>query len=373
MNSKDDVFDIIIVGGGIYGCVCAYFLAQSDVKVLLIESGRVGSCGATGSSRGIVRAYDPDLNLAELSLQGALGLINWKKNKFPGINPYNKTGFLYLLHKHEVDKAQNIVEHLDCKEYPIQVMSPSSVAKMFPWLAVHEDKFGIYEKNGGYADPRLTTLNFMLGFKQKGGAVYENCEVKRIKSLSNNDWSIILDVGELTCRSVLVTAGAFTKKLIPELPTYTRSISLTQVIGIADNISLPVIDEEFLTYFVPGSSKSIYCGSQVFESVEFPDQLGPSKIEESQDSLNRIKKVLVEDVSECALNQVKGFDCYTAEKRPIIQYLNNFQGLYVATGFSGKGFKCAISLGQKIAKEVLFYIRNSTIKKVNIDWKSPYE
>ena len=62
--------DIAIVGGGIVGASCAYFLADRDADVLLLESGRVGR-EASGVNAGGVRQQAralPEMSLALRSL-----------------------------------------------------------------------------------------------------------------------------------------------------------------------------------------------------------------------------------------------------------------------------------------------------------------
>jgi sarcosine oxidase subunit beta len=62
--------DIAVVGGGIVGASCAYFLADRGARVLLLESGRVGR-EASGVNAGGVRQQAralPEMPLALRSL-----------------------------------------------------------------------------------------------------------------------------------------------------------------------------------------------------------------------------------------------------------------------------------------------------------------
>jgi gamma-glutamylputrescine oxidase len=40
--------DVVIAGGGLAGCLCAYVFAQAGVRVMLVEAGRIGQQSATG-------------------------------------------------------------------------------------------------------------------------------------------------------------------------------------------------------------------------------------------------------------------------------------------------------------------------------------
>ena len=42
-------YDVVVVGGGIVGCMSAFWLARRGMKVALVEAGRIGG-GTTGNS-----------------------------------------------------------------------------------------------------------------------------------------------------------------------------------------------------------------------------------------------------------------------------------------------------------------------------------
>src|SRR5690349_24185592 len=39
--------DVVIVGGGMTGCLCAWLFAQARIRVILLEAGRIGYQSAT--------------------------------------------------------------------------------------------------------------------------------------------------------------------------------------------------------------------------------------------------------------------------------------------------------------------------------------
>jgi sarcosine oxidase subunit beta len=60
--------DVVIVGGGIVGASCAYFLAERGADVLLVESGRIGR-EASGMNAGGVRQQGRALPEIPLALE----------------------------------------------------------------------------------------------------------------------------------------------------------------------------------------------------------------------------------------------------------------------------------------------------------------
>jgi glycerol-3-phosphate dehydrogenase len=69
----ENIFDVIIIGGGIVGCATARFLSRYALDVLLLEQGADISIGATKANSGILHAgYDctPGTQKAKLNVQG---------------------------------------------------------------------------------------------------------------------------------------------------------------------------------------------------------------------------------------------------------------------------------------------------------------
>lgn len=61
---------VIIVGGGLTGCACAWSFAAAGIKVLLLEAGEVGS-GSSAAGPGLVRE---DFDASFQAVSGAVGL-----------------------------------------------------------------------------------------------------------------------------------------------------------------------------------------------------------------------------------------------------------------------------------------------------------
>jgi sarcosine oxidase subunit beta len=69
-----DSADVVVIGGGVTGGACAYYLARAGVQVLLFEKGEIAS-GASGGSAGGVRQQNRDA--AELPIAMLANLL-WK-------------------------------------------------------------------------------------------------------------------------------------------------------------------------------------------------------------------------------------------------------------------------------------------------------
>lgn len=62
----DDIdTDVIIVGGGVTGCICAYYLAKNNIKSVILEKGRIAH-GSTSVTTSLLQ-YELDDNLIDLT------------------------------------------------------------------------------------------------------------------------------------------------------------------------------------------------------------------------------------------------------------------------------------------------------------------
>ena len=60
--------DVVIIGGGIVGCSCAYYLSRAGVKVHLVEKGPLGSGTSKAGMTHIVTWEEPEAHL-DLSIK----------------------------------------------------------------------------------------------------------------------------------------------------------------------------------------------------------------------------------------------------------------------------------------------------------------
>jgi glycine/D-amino acid oxidase-like deaminating enzyme len=91
--------DVVVIGGGIVGCSCAYYLARLGVKVRLVEQGPLGSGTSRAGMMHVVTWEEPQahLDLARASKQ----LYEELDAALPGQLQFRRTGSLAVIEKPE--------------------------------------------------------------------------------------------------------------------------------------------------------------------------------------------------------------------------------------------------------------------------------
>ena len=87
--------DVVIIGGGIVGCSCAYYLSAAGLKVRLLEKGAIGSGASKAGMCHIVTWEEPAIHL---KLELASKKLYDELKDVPTIDiEYRSTGSLALI------------------------------------------------------------------------------------------------------------------------------------------------------------------------------------------------------------------------------------------------------------------------------------
>ena len=346
MDKRALIFDIVVIGAGVIGSGIAQFLALNNKNVLLIDRTAAGSAGATAYSGGIVRAYDPDDALMLLSCLGLPYLQEWDSMGMPGASPFTQSGTLYIM-KDIPDnniKIEAACSVLTDNGQAARLVTRKEIANLVPGANMQRNMVGLYEPKGGYGDPRLHTRNMVHGFIKEGGTLFENCLVEKIY-FDNDVWKIETKRGSIIADRVVMACGAYLPNLVNGLPIHTQTIPLTQCYASDLNIELPVIDEETENFIRPIRGGKFYAGSRVVNKHDSPCTVGTFTNEIANDSVGRLQSLFSGKKNIEVLNGFVGFDCYTDDFRPLLGFTDNKENCFIATGFSGRGYKfsCAVA------------------------------
>lgn len=348
--------EVAIIGGGVIGASIAYFISQTGVKSLLIERGQIGKEGSTSVSKGILRVFDPILELAQISTIGMDYYLNWEKNQAPGASPTHHSGMLYRLKPENVANAQQVIDAVHSEAYPIYLnQTPDSTLKQsgVDWQTADAM---IYEPKGGYGNPTLTAQRFLQGAQKNGTQVFDNTTVLSIHPVLNHSehrWELSTPEQSIRCNQVIVAGGAYCMDLLVNLACYTRSISIPEFkIDSTDfrATSVSLIDEVENTFIRPLDDSRFIAGSQLFEMTHWSNLTKTVNHRQVYDAQTRAQKTLHDSIQLSSHGGETGFDAYTQDLMPLMGELEQSQGIYLASGFSGRGYKMAPAVGMGVSE-----------------------
>jgi glycine/D-amino acid oxidase-like deaminating enzyme len=210
--------DVLIVGGGLLGCVTAYHLALMGVETLLVERAKVNR-EASGGNAGslhfqIARQsdYGPS-TLARLQSSAPLhaeAIKAWETierdldadlgvRRGGGLMVAETTAQLAAL-----KQKRNLERRLGLDT---ELLSNSELLAVSPHLS--PSLLGaVYCPDEGYANPSLVAPAYVRRATQAGATVVDDCDVVSMAVQSRSGFSVATSRGEIRARRVVNAAGA---------------------------------------------------------------------------------------------------------------------------------------------------------------------
>jgi sarcosine oxidase subunit beta len=350
-------FDAIIIGAGVIGISTAFHLAERGLKPVILERKEIGS-GATGKSSGLVRMhYDLEVE-SRLAWASYQYFRNWKE-RIGGECGFRVTGFLHIEPAgHETQLRKNVEMHQRIG-IPTDVISSDDVQKLAPYFNTDDITFAAYEPESGYADPMLTATSLLTAAKNLGVTYMQNCEVTGAQISNGKVTGVLSSRGDFSAPIIINAAGPWAGRVseffgvsIP-LDTWTHDVlHIRRPAHIPDHPT--VIDSSLGMYFRPDS------GGLTLVALEDDSRLGESP----DHDLDYVAKNFVSRAIDRICHRIPdmeqgsyhsshvGRDGLTPDQRAIIGPAGP-AGYFLATGFSGTGFKLSPAVGLCISEMIL--------------------
>lgn len=354
-----DTADVVVVGGGIAGVSIAYALATRRAgRVTLLEKGALAS-GASGRSSALVRMHYTNEWDARLAWASFPVFRHWPE-VVGGPTVFTRTGFLCLVGSEYADHLSKNVEMLRGIGVDTVALSPSEVKALQPFVDVEDVGAAAYEPESGYASPAETVAGFARRARELGARILAWTAVTRIVRAGSRVTGVETSGGRIAAGAVVVAAGAWAPPLCRaiglELPARVKAID-TALVTRPPELAAPhmtVIDNVQGTYFRPESGSLTIVGVPCQEWDVDPDRLATGLPPRAAAEASEILTYRIPAMERATLARgFRAFDCYSADRHAILDRVEGLDGLYLATAFSGSGFKIAPAVGVGMAELVL--------------------
>jgi glycine/D-amino acid oxidase-like deaminating enzyme len=352
--------DVVIVGGGIEGAAAAWALAQRGVTdVLVVERNTVGS-GMTGKSSGIVRCHYGVSSLAAMANVG-LEVFENAEEVFGHDIGFRQTGYVVGVGERNVDALRKSLAAQRAVGVQTDEIDAAEVAEMWPHADLEPFAAFAHEARGGFGDAYQTAQAFAVAARGAGVRVRQGTAVTDLLLDGDRVTGVRLaDGAEVEAGTVVIATGVWTRNLLLrygiDVPI---RVVLEQIVMIAPGVELgpvPVFsDLVSLQYIRPEPGGEVLFGNSDLSHVQDADP---------DDYPNRATEDFVDVTIDRVSTRFPGFTdaaitgsyagCYdvTPDWNPVISR-TGIDGLVVAAGFSGHGFKIAPAVGRLIADLVI--------------------
>jgi glycine/D-amino acid oxidase-like deaminating enzyme len=360
--------DVVVVGGGVNGISIAYALAARGVSVVLVEKGALAG-GASGRSSALVRMHYTNEWDARLAWASFPVFRNWAE-LMGGPPVFTPTGFVNVVGPPYADHLRRNVRMLRGIGVNTTAITPAELAELQPFARVDDVGAAAYEPDSGYADPAGTVEGFRRRAVDLGARVLQWTEVTRIARRESRVLGVETSAGRIDAGHVVLAAGAWSRRLGEEiglpLPARPKAIDTVAVSRPAElrDPHMVWIDNVQGNYFRPEAGGLTLVGVPCREWDIDPDTLGSGLPPHAAGLGASLLTHRIPAMERATLSRgYRAFDGYSPDRHAILGRVDGIDGLYVATAFSGSGFKIAPAVGTCLAE----LVTDGRAKTVEID------
>lgn len=345
--------EVIVVGGGIIGTACAYFLSRRGVKVLVLERSHL-CAGASGSTAAIISISGSSSTpepLRPLNVE-SYHLVLDSAEDFDPSPEIARGGALYAaMSEQEAVEIEPFYDDIRKMGIDCTRMNGQEARSFEPLLADHVTA-AIFNPASYHVNPFRLGEAYLNGALRRGGRVEYGVKVLDIEVDSGRIAKIITDRGDYHADWVVVAGGAHTPEIlsstdieIPIVPARGQVI-LTEPCPPMTERALMFVDH---LYTRQAASGNFYLGSHT-EFVGFENRITLEK-------LNAFTQVFTRAVPLFArlraLRFFAGFRPICKDNLPVIGPVPGCPQLIVAAGHGRTGVRFSACTGKAVSELVM--------------------
>ncbi len=353
--------DVVVVGAGLFGTSIAFQLARRGAgSVVLVERGPVCS-GDSGVSFSMIRRHYSNEPVARLAMRGVEIIKHWPEEVGTGDSGYVRTGYLLTATPDRVEALRDNVTRLRSWGLETSVVDLDEITALEPLLSLEGISAGAWEPDGGFADRYRMTLGWFAAGVQAGVRPAIGRTVTRILVDGGRAYGVDTDAGPIHAGTVVLAAGSWGRELAQtaslELPISLRRLEVAFVRQPADRPQVQVTFSDMASNVVMRPDRAGLAWVVAYQPEvryerrdDCPRELSPEY--ESAIRAGLRARVPSYAGAEWAGGFAGAYD-YTPDWNPLVGPAPGLDGLYLALGWSGHGFKLAPSVGEVVADAIV--------------------
>jgi glycine/D-amino acid oxidase-like deaminating enzyme len=351
--------DVAVVGAGLFGTSIAFQLARRGISVALVERGSPGG-GDSGLSFCMVRRHYSNESVARLAMRGVEVIQNWADEVGTGGSGFVRTGYLLTADEARRGALEENVARLVSWGLDTQVVEPDEIVEIEPLMSLEGIAGGAYEADAGFADADKMTLSWFAAGVREGVVPLLGHAATGIAVSAGRVRGVETEQGLVEADVVVDAAGGWGPALARtagvDVPVALRRLQVSVMRQPPERAQARVTFSDMVTNLVlrpDRASQALVVAYQVPTEYEARDDC-PREIDGEYEGF--VRKALRERFPSYAdaewLGGWAGAYDYTPDWNPILGWAPGVEGLYLALGWSGHGFKLPPAVGEVVAAEL---------------------
>lgn len=348
--------EVIVIGGGVIGNACAYYLVQRGLSVIVLEgSDHIGNGGSSRNGGG-VRQSGRDVRELPLVMYGIKNLWPHLSEELGVDCEYHQDGNLRL-GKNEKHKQilTNLANNARGCGLDVRMIDGEEVRQINPYLS-DEVTCASWCPTDGHANPLTTTLGYYKAARNLGARFISGEKVTELKLVKGRVRKVITASGNAyEGENVIVAAGfdsrpilgsvgvdvPMTRSLLECLVTEAEPHMFDQMLGTAE--------ADFYGHQTKHGS-FVFGGSSGLEPFNKDNGTPVSSSKTAPCICRGIMKYFPDLANAKIVRTWGGWSDKSADGVAVVGAIDEVPGLYTSCGMSGHGFGIAPAVGHQLAQ-----------------------
>ncbi|MDQ0246774.1 sarcosine oxidase subunit beta [Bacillus fengqiuensis] len=385
--SNERKHHIVIVGGGIVGLMCAFYMRRQGFQVTVIEKKSFGA-GASGRNGGGVLAMGRELTeipFARLSIE------LWRTLSSFGIDTkLEQTGHLMLgRNAHELEKLKQAAELYTLSGLETNVLSKEEVQGMLPDIGT-QIVGGIFSSIDSQSYPFTTVASLLKVLNKDGVILLSHTDVTGFETMDSRIGKVKTNKGSIGCDTVIVCTGPWTGEIAKHLHTDITIIPRRSQIMVTE-----IVNQKRIRPFVSGNGlylKQTHAGNFLYGGGGAWEQTGFETANTTfaiQLLTERFLELFPAYHTKQLLRAFAGTVEITPDHLPFFGRVGKYENIYISAGYNGHGYGMSVVMGKLLSclvadletgnvqangvEELLSFISPNRLQTMKVSGGVPYE
>ncbi|MFM7329554.1 MAG: NAD(P)/FAD-dependent oxidoreductase [Bacteroidota bacterium] len=359
--------DLVIIGGGLFGCSTAYHYCKLNQgkRVILLERSTLSNASSSRAAALItrLRTKRPFIPLSLRTYEAIAEMESMLGESLGATYP----GVMHVASAEEhVRGLDELTQTAADFNLPAEWITPAEAHAKSPWLDTSTVSKVVFTPGEGWCDPYLLGTFYGRCARQLGADIRQDVEVTSLLHEGGTVKGVQTSEGSITAGCVVLATGAWAPILAGSVGVSLPMAAVRSQYWITDRS--PIFPEhspivllpDVQSYARPNHGALLFGIRERNSLVESPDRI-PNNVEDYQFSPDRGMTDLTEVIDKLAQffpevydiplkHYIAGFSCYTPDNYLSMGVPSGVNNLLMATGCVGAGVSVSGGVGLAFAE-----------------------
>ena len=349
--------DVVIIGGGVMGCSILYSLAERGVTNGVLLERDVLASGSTSRSQAILRMHYSNEVTTKLSWDSLPVFRDFQE--ITGIpSGYTKTGYFIIVGPEDRRAMEENVAMQRSVGVDTSVVTAEDVREIAPMVRTNDGEAFAYEPESGYADPYSVTTGYANAAREMGARVRSGSAATGVEITGDRVSAVLTEDGRIETRTAVVATGPWSGPFLKSIGVEAPLRPIRHQVVMLRRPQDIVPDHPIVGDVVYDMSPRPDVGNITLIGVGEDEEAEPESFNQGVDmpmverTFENLTKRMPGMASALFRGGWSGLFTTTPDWHPVLDRVEGIEGLYLAVGFSGHGFKLAPMVGVVMAELV---------------------